>query len=70
MMSRKMAITDGEDEVRRVFRIFDRDGNGLISAMELRYMVTNLGEKLTDDEVDEIIKHADIDGDGYISLDG
>ena len=32
--------------------MFDRDGNGFISAAELRHVMTNLGEKLTDEEVD------------------
>ncbi|KAF3708556.1 Protein STPG4 [Channa argus] len=40
------------------------DGNGYISAAELRHVMTNLGEKLTDEEVDEMIREADIDGDG------
>ncbi|KAG9346292.1 hypothetical protein JZ751_008117 [Albula glossodonta] len=38
-----------------------RDGNGYISAAELRHVMTNLGEKLTDEEVDEMIREADID---------
>ena len=37
-----------------------------ISAAELRHVMTNLGEKLTDEEVDEMIREADIDGDGQI----
>ncbi len=28
--------------------------------------MTNLGEKLTDEEVDEMIREADIDGDGQV----
>jgi Ca2+-binding EF-hand superfamily protein len=31
--------------------VFDKDGNGFISAAELRHIMTNLGEKLTDEEV-------------------
>ena len=46
---------------------FDRDGNGFISAAELRHVMTNLGEKLTDEEVDEMIREADVDGDGQIN---
>jgi hypothetical protein len=36
------------------FCSFDKDGNGFISAAELRHVMTNLGEKLTDEEVDEV----------------
>lgn len=45
---------------------FVQDGNGFISAAELRHVMTNLGEKLTDEEVDEMIREADIDGDGQV----
>ena len=34
--------------------MFDKDGNGFISAAELRHVMTNLGEKLTDEEVKTI----------------
>ena len=46
--------------------MFDEDGNGYISADELRYVMTYLGEKLTDEEVDELIREGDIDGDGQL----
>lgn len=42
--------------------MFDKDGNGFISAAELRHIMTNLGEKLTDEEVDEMIREADVVG--------
>jgi calmodulin len=46
--------------------VFDKDGNGFVSAVEFRHVMTNLGEKLTDDEVDEMIREADVDGDGQV----
>ncbi|XP_070538757.1 calmodulin-like [Ptychodera flava] len=69
MMARKTKDTDSEleNEIREAFRVFDRDGNGFISASELRHVMTNLGEKLTDEEVDEMIREADIDGDGQVN---
>ena len=48
-------------------KIFDKDGNGVISANELRHVMTTLGERLTEEEADEMIREADIDGDGFIN---
>ncbi len=67
MMARKMKDTDSEEEILEAFKVFDKDGNGYISAAELRHIMTNLGEKLTDEEVDEMIREADIDGDGQVN---
>ena len=64
LMARKMKDTDTEEELIEAFKVFDRDGNGFISAAELRHVMTNLGEQLTDEEVDEMIREADVDGDG------
>ena len=70
LMTRKFMEVDLEQELKHAFSMFDRDGNGLISAQELRYAMTNMGEKLSDEEVDEMIKTADIDGDGQINYQG
>ncbi|KAJ6551371.1 calmodulin-like protein 12-like protein [Mycena capillaripes] len=67
MMARKMRDTDSEEEIKEAFKVFDKDGNGYISAAELRHVMTNLGEKLSDNEVDEMIREADVDGDGQIN---
>uniref|UniRef100_A0A2K6F9V2 EF-hand calcium-binding domain-containing protein 11 n=1 Tax=Propithecus coquereli TaxID=379532 RepID=A0A2K6F9V2_PROCO len=60
IMARKMKDIDSEEEIRE-------DGNGFISAAELYPVMTGLGEKLTDEEVDEMIREADIDGDGQVN---
>ena len=49
-----------------LFRVFDRDGDGYISAEELSQVMLTLGESLTQDEIDEMIREADLDGDGVI----
>lgn len=51
-----------EEELRKTFNIFDIDGNGFISAEEIKKTMENLGEHLTDDEVRDMIKAADKNG--------
>ena len=68
MMARKMKDTDSEEEILEAFKVFDKDGNGFISASELRHVMVNLGEELTDEDVDEMIREADVDGDGQIGF--
>lgn len=70
MMARKMHGTDADsanDDIREAFRAFDKDSDGYISAAELRHVMTHLGEKLTDKEVDDMLRQADIDGDGKVN---
>lgn len=40
------------------------------SAMELRSAMASLGEKLSDDELAEMMREADLDGDGVINFEG
>lgn len=44
------------DEFIKGFQVFDKAGNGFIGAGELRYVLTQLGEKMSDEEVDELLK--------------
>ncbi|KAF8728203.1 hypothetical protein HU200_018792 [Digitaria exilis] len=57
-----------EDQLRKVFSIFDRDGNGFITAAELAHSMARLGHALTVKELTGMIKEADIDGDGRINF--
>lgn len=58
---------DTEIELRQSFKVFDKDGNGYISKSELKQVMTNLGQTLTDDEIEDMIKEADLDGDGRVN---
>ncbi|XP_069118561.1 calmodulin-like [Argopecten irradians] len=69
MMAKRMsnAPESPEEQMLEAFRLFDRDGNGSISPEELKQVMANLGEKLTDEELDSMIKEADTDGDGSVN---
>lgn len=48
VMARKMRDTgDSEEDIRKAFKVFDKDGNDYISAAELRHIMTNLGRFLS-----------------------
>ena len=69
MMSKKIKENESSNDIREAFRVFDRDGDGFISAEELSQVMLTLGESLTQDEIDEMIREADLDGDGKVGYD-
>ncbi|CAL4935605.1 unnamed protein product [Urochloa decumbens] len=68
LMARKLKDTDSEEKLQEAFDVIDKDQDGYISATELRQVMTNLGEKVTDQEVEEMMREADTDGDGLVSF--
>uniref|UniRef100_A0A8C7N8D6 Calmodulin n=1 Tax=Oncorhynchus kisutch TaxID=8019 RepID=A0A8C7N8D6_ONCKI len=68
-------------EFKEAFSLFDKDGDGTITTKELGTVMRSLGQNPTeaelqdminevdadDEEVDEMIREADIDGDGQVN---
>ncbi|KAF4146769.1 FKBP-type peptidyl-prolyl cis-trans isomerase [Phytophthora infestans] len=54
---------------REQFAHYDTDSSGSINATELHKLFTNLGEQLTLNNVRELIKGVDTDGNGEVELD-
>ena len=54
------------EDVCDAFSVFDDAGNGEIHARELKDALTNLGDKLNEEEIDELLKMADSRNDGLI----
>ncbi|KAK6931426.1 EF-hand domain [Dillenia turbinata] len=65
-MSEQILIN--QEQLMEVFRSFDRDGNGVITASELAGSMAKMGHPLTYGELAEMIREADEDGDGVISF--
>ncbi|KAL0446947.1 UNVERIFIED_CONTAM: putative calcium-binding protein CML16 [Sesamum latifolium] len=57
-----------QDQLMEVFRTFDRDGNGYITAAELAGQMAKMGQPLTYHELSEMMREADTNGDGVISF--
>ena len=67
MMVRREEV-DKIDDIAQAFKVFDKDGDGLISAEEIRITMNNLGEELTEEEVKAMLAEADVNGDGLIDF--
>lgn len=48
--------------------MFDVENKGYITVHELVNVMTNLGEKLSEQEVNDMMREADFDGDGVINF--
>lgn len=62
------AVSDETDtgtfaDFMEAFKTFDREGQGFVAAAETRHMLQSLGDRLTDAEVESILKATGIDED-------
>jgi calmodulin len=60
---------DPDRELRDAFKVFDKDGNGTISKSELKILMQNLGQRLSDEELEAMMGEVDTDGNGEIDFD-
>ena len=67
MMTAKIAERDPLEEIKKAFRLFDSEEKGKISFKDLKRVAKELGENMTDEELQEMIDEADRDGDGEIN---
>uniref|UniRef100_A0A8I5NTE4 Myosin light chain 12B n=1 Tax=Papio anubis TaxID=9555 RepID=A0A8I5NTE4_PAPAN len=64
MFGEKLNGTDPEDVIRNAFACFDEEATGTIQEDYLRELLTTMGDRFTDEEVDELYREAPIDKKG------
>ncbi|XP_060528053.1 troponin C, isotype gamma-like [Cylas formicarius] len=71
-LAARFLVEDDEDtdaihvELKGAFRLYDREGNGFITIEVLREILRELDEKLTEDDLDNMIDEIDTDGSGTV----
>ena len=69
MMTAKMSDKDTPEDLRKVFYLFIGDDNAdKIELKHLKRVAKELGENMSDDELNEMIVRADTDKDGKVSF--
>ena len=69
MMTARISDTNTKEDLERVFKLFDEDRSGEITCDNLKRVAKELGEDIPEDELNEIILRADLDGDGKLTFD-
>lgn len=59
-----------EEELLLAFQVFDKDNSGTISSDELKQVMSALSPGLTEEDLEEMVKEVDQDGDGEVSFEG
>lgn len=67
LMTSKMTRKDIQEEMLKAFDLFDKDQTGKITFENLKRVSEELGEKMSDDELREMIVEADLDKDGAVN---
>ena len=67
IVNRRDKDVDNEEEVIKAFKFFDKEGNGLININELKNIMLSVGKNISEEELNDMLKEADIDMDGYIN---
>merc|ERR1711998_226950 len=67
MMSNKVSDKDAKDDMIKAFKLFDTEGSGKVSFKNLKAVAAELGESMTDADLQGMMDEADTDGDGEIN---
>ena len=59
--------TMSTDDIINAFEIFDKNHDGTLSINEFKHILMDLGQKFSEDEVNEIITEIDLDKNGKIN---
>ena len=67
LMHSRLKKADIENELNEAFSVYDKNGSGVISVREFKRIMNSLGERICQEEIEEIIQKVDPKNRGYIN---
>ena len=67
LMHSRLKKADIENELNEAFSVYDKNGSGIISIREFKKIMNSLGDKICEEEINEIIHKIDTKNRGYIN---
>lgn len=69
LMTHRVTNSSSRESINKVFPLYDDEKTGYLSVKNLRRVAQELGENITEEELQEMIDRADTDRDGLVSAD-
>lgn len=69
LMTYRVSSTSKQEAIRKVFPLYDDEKTDHISVKNLRRVAMDLGEEISEEELQEMITRADLDNDGLVNFD-
>lgn len=66
--SQRFTERSSMNDAQKIFSYFDPDADDKVTLLELKRMGASLGENLTDEEYADMFRRADLDGDGFVTV--
>ena len=69
MMTARLSEKDSKADIEKVYKLFEETDSGHITLKSLKAVAKELGEEMSDQELNEILERADLDRNGKVELD-
>lgn len=69
LMTKRVNDKDSRANIDKIFALYDDQRTGYIDVNTLKRVAAELSENVSDAELDELIKRADVNGDGIVDAD-
>ena len=68
LINKRMKNVESEEELMEMFKIFDKKGTGKVSSGDIRSVLDDIDEPISQQELEELMSNWDRDKDGFLDF--